>query len=57
MKLARLLNVLTLWTTVGESLLHQYGYQGAIRFLRNTWTGRWLSKEFLRTRMVGSLSP
>ncbi len=57
MKLAHLLNVLTFWTTVGKTLLATRGYQDAIRFFRETWTGRWLRPEFLRTRAIGPLTP
>ena len=56
MKLAHLLNVLTFWTDVGRTLLLTRGYQDAIRFLRETWTGRWLRPEFLRERAVGPLT-
>ena len=57
MKLARLLNVLTFWTEVGKALLATRGYQDAIRFFRETWTGRWLRSEFLGTRAIGPLTP
>ena len=57
MKLARLLNALTFWTEVGKALLATRGYQDAIRFFRETWTGRWLGPEFLRTRASGPLAP
>lgn len=55
MKLAHLLNVLTFWTEVGKTLT-MHGYQDAIRFFRETWTGRWLRPEFLRTRAIGLLT-
>jgi len=57
MKLAHLLNVFTLWSQVGSDLLKRRGYRDTIRFLRETWTGRWLSPEFLQARCLGSLAP
>lgn len=57
MKLAHLLNVLTLWSQVGSDLLKRRGYRDTIRFLRETWTGRWLSPAFLQARCMGSLAP
>ena len=57
MKLAHLLNALTFWTEVGKALLATRGYQDAIRFFRETWTGRWLRPEFLRRRAIGPLTP
>ena len=58
MKLAHLLNVLTLWTTeVGKYLVGWHGYAGAIAFLRNTWTGRWLTKEFFASIRGQTASP
>ncbi len=55
MKLAHLLNVLTLWSAVGRRLMRRYGYEGTVKFLRQTWTNPWLRVEFLQTwaiRMV-----
>jgi hypothetical protein len=57
MKLARLLNVLTLWPEVGADLLNRRGYRDTVRFLYETWTGRWLSREFLHARCIRSLAP
>jgi hypothetical protein len=57
MKLAHLLNVLTLWSRIGSELLQRRGYRDAIRFLRETWTGRWLSSEFLQAHGIGALTP
>ena len=58
MKLAHLLNVLTLWTTeIGKYLLGWHGYAGAIAFLRNTWTGRWLQREFFASVRGETASP
>lgn len=57
LKIAHLLNVLTFWTTVGQTLVHYYGYQGAVRFFRDTWMGRWLSRAFLRANTIGQLAP
>lgn len=57
MKLAHLLNALTLWTDVGKNLLETRGYQDAIRFFRDTWMGPWLSPQFLRSQTIGLLSP
>ena len=57
MQIAHLLNVLTLWTAVGQTLARRYGYQGTLQFLRDTWTGRWLSALFLRQHRIGCLAP
>ncbi|MCY0880316.1 MAG: transposase family protein [Firmicutes bacterium] len=57
MKLAHLLNVLTLWSTIGAPLLNRRGYRDAVGFLRDTWTGRWLSPQFLQAWCIGSLAP
>lgn len=57
MKLAHLLNVLTLWSQVGSDLLKRRGYRDTLRFLRETWTGRWLSATFLQTHCIGALAP
>lgn len=57
MKLAHLLNVLTLWTKVGDQLRHWRGNQGTIRFLRETWTGRWLDTAFFQAFQAGNASP
>lgn len=57
MKLAHLLNVLTFWTDTGKALLDTRGYQDAIRFFRETWTGRWLDTAFLHARAIGPLGP
>ncbi len=57
MKLAHLLNVLTLWSPVGSDLLKRRGYRDTIRFLRETWSGRWLSPAFLQTHRIGALAP
>jgi len=57
MKLAHLLNVLTLWSRIGSELLQRRGYRDAMRFLRETWTGRWLSSEFLQAHRMGALAP
>lgn len=57
MKLAHLLNVLTLWSQLGQDLLQYRGYHDALHFLRDTWTGRWLSDTFLQQRTIGPLTP
>lgn len=57
MKLAHLLNVLTLWSEAGSDLLKRRGYRDTIRFLRETWTGRWLTPAFLRAHCLGALAP
>jgi len=48
MPLAYLLNVLTLWSEVGRQYLHRYGYDGTIKFLRQTGTNPWLRTTFLQ---------
>jgi hypothetical protein len=57
MQLARLLNVPTVWSDIGATCVHRYGYRDAIRFLRETWTGRWLAPALLRASYIGSLDP
>ena len=52
MQLAHLLNVLTLWSAIGETLQHTYGYRGTIQFLRETWSHRWLSDAFLQAYVI-----
>lgn len=56
MKLAHLLNVLTLWLAVGQTLLRYRGYRETLHFLRDTWTHRWLSPAFLHAHAVGPLT-
>lgn len=57
LKLAHLLNVLTLWTEVGAHLQDWRGYAGSIQFLRETWTGRWLDETFWRLWHSRQASP
>ncbi|MDA8206319.1 MAG: hypothetical protein M0Z36_09625 [Thermaerobacter sp.] len=48
MQLAHLLNVLTLWSAIGETLQHTYGYRDTIQFLRETWSHRYSPTRFSR---------
>ncbi len=45
---AHLLNVLTLWSAIGDTLQHTYGYRDTIRFLRETWSHRYSRTRFSR---------
>ncbi len=54
MKIAHFLNLLTLETPTGGALRRRRGYQETFRFLRELWTGGWLSTEFLHAHQIGS---
>ncbi len=48
MQLAHLLNVPTLWSAIGESLQHTYGYCSTVWLLRETWSHRYSQTHFSR---------